>query len=560
MNRSTNAPRFRMHWLSWAVMVVLLWIMGLITLSGVEASANESERRIGQDVVQTYGWPLEFQRSRYLDWITIRPIPLFGEVYSFNLLALAVDLAILFAVVGFGGWMTERHWRRRRWSVSIFELLVACAAMAVVLGWYQMHRQRRLNETRGIQALEDLGKSVFYKTITRPQEPKWFQRLVGSVRSFPLFHPVSTVAIHCTSETADEAMSAFANFREAKVVEVNRYLIRSEFVDLVSDMPHLHKLSLNYRREAPSEPSGTTGGFLAPYSHYLTPSQLEKSVAQIKTDLQLFRELDQLDSVETLQLKFPEIDLSTWNKLPPLTKLTYLGLSGDLLIEDLAKLDDYPLLKNVFANVIATRSELEDFQSRHPQLVLSYGQSMTPMTVAWRRLERLSGSQELNLDRLHIDLAGVPLDAATLALLNPVDLEEVATLKVGAVTSPTALAKLIKRCPTLEDLDLSKVEFSKAEIDQLNLSKLPSLTIRQGKLTVSDFIDLENKVQPSILTIANAVFSAQEIAELEKVWPDAYFDVRDSDEEDVPIELLGNYGLPLRKQITMEIDFYRDKD
>ena len=560
MNRATPAPRFRMHWLSWITIIVLLWIMGLITLSGVEASANESERRIGQDVVQTYGWPLEFQRGKYLNWITIRPIPLFGEVYSVNLLALAVDLAILFAVVGLGGWMTERHWRRRRWSVSIFELLVACVAIAVVLGWYQMHRQRRLNETRSIQALEDLGESVFCETTTWRNEPKWLVRLIGYEGTFPLFRYVNTVILHSTLETADEAMSALANFKEAKVVEVNRYLIRPEFVDLVSDMPHLHQLSLNYRREAPSEPSRNTGSFLAFYSHYLTQSQLEKSAAQIETDLHLFSELDQLDSLETLHLIFPEIDLSTWNKLPPLTKLTDLNLSGDLLVEDLAKLEEYPLLKNVFANVIATRKELRDFQSRHPQLVLSYGQGMTPMTVAWRRLERLSGSQELNLDRLHIDLAGVPLDATTLAMLNPVDLEEVETLKAGAVTSPTALAKLIKRCSTLENLDLSKVEFSKPEIDQLNLSKLPSLTVRQGELTVSDFIDLEKRVQPDILTITNAVFSAQDIADLTKAWPNTCWDALDSEEEKTPIDFLEYQDLLLGQQITVDIDFYRDDD
>ena len=353
-------------------------------------------------------------------------------------------------------------------------------------------------------------------------------------------------------------MLVLFKFKQARVVEVNRYLVCPEFVELVSGMPHLHHLSLDYSKEAPSEPSRLTGSFLAPYSHDLTPSQLEKSVAQIKTDLHLFSELDQLDSLETLHLTFPRISLSTWNELPPLTRLTDLTLSGDLLIEDLAKLKDYPALENVFANVIATDLELENFQLRHPQFVLGYGQTMKPMTVAWHRLKRLSGSLELDLNRLHIDLAGVSLDATTLALLDSVDLKELATLKASAITSPLALAKLLKRCSSLEDLDLSKLNYSKAEIDQLELPKISLLTVQQGALTVSDFIELEKSVNPDTLTITNAVFSVQDIAKLEEVWPNAYFNVRASDEEDVPFEALENQDVLIRQQMTVEIDFYRD--
>ena len=80
MNRAITSPRFLMHWPTWIMTIALLWIMGLITLSGIDADANDSERKINQGIVQTYGWPLEFQRSQFLDRINIRPIPLFGEV------------------------------------------------------------------------------------------------------------------------------------------------------------------------------------------------------------------------------------------------------------------------------------------------------------------------------------------------------------------------------------------------------------------------------------------------------------------------------------------------
>ena len=210
-----------------------------------------------------------------------------------------------------------------------------------------------------------------------------------------------------------------------------------------------------------------------------------------------------LDSLETLNLVFPIIELSTWNNIPSLTKLADLRFSGDLLIEDLSKLEEFPALKYVHANVIATKLEIKNFNFKHPQLVLGYSQSVTPITVAFHRLQRMTGSQTLLLERQNIDLAGVPLDEKTLAMLEPVDLKELLTLKVGAATSPEALAKLIKRCSMLEELDLSKLQFSKAEIDQLNLPKIEWLTVQQGALSVSDFIELEKTVLPGTLTILN---------------------------------------------------------
>ena len=560
MNRAITSPRFLMHWPTWIMTIALLWIMGLITLSGIDADANDSERKINQGIVQTYGWPLEFQRSQFLDRINIRPIPLFGEVYYFNGSALAIDLAVLFAVVGLSGWMTERHWRRRRWSLSIFELLVVCGVIALVLGWYQMHRQQRLNEARGLQALEALGEKVHFEISSYRDEPKWLVRLVGRKGFFPLFHSVGTITLHSSPKTADEALSLLANFREARYVEVNRYLVCPAFVKLVSDMPYLHHLSLNYSVEAPSEPSRLTGSFLYPYSHYLTPSQLKDSVAQIENDSNLFEQINQLDSLETLNLVFPIIELSTWNNIPSLTKLADLRFSGDLLIEDLSKLEEFPALKYVHANVIATKLEIKNFNFKHPQLVLGYSQSVTPITVAFHRLQRMTGSQTLLLERQNIDLAGVPLDEKTLAMLEPVDLKELLTLKVGAATSPAALAKLIKRCSMLEELDLSKLQFSKVEIDQLNLPKIEWLTIQQGALTVSDFIELEKTVLPGTLTILNTAFSDQDIAELEKEWPNAYLDIFDGDEEDLSFKALGNQDILPGKQITLEVSFDRDDD
>ena len=92
-----------------------------------------------------------------------------------------------------------------------------CGVIALVLGWYQMHRQQRLNEARGLQALEALGEKVHFEISSYRDEPKWLVRLVGRKGFFPLFHSVGTITLHSSPKTADEAFVVACQFQRGQV-------------------------------------------------------------------------------------------------------------------------------------------------------------------------------------------------------------------------------------------------------------------------------------------------------------------------------------------------------
>ena len=545
---------FRLHWLSWLTLVLMLFCMTVIVVPGISVPSNKEEQAnassnglaiLGLGAPSSYndvfshGWPCEYMRRelstdfRFLnriDWTSSYAWPNGNRIYSFQLTALIVDLLFAVVIVALSTVAVE-FWRRRRKGsrFSIFDLFAAAALVAVAISWYWGHANDHATESRGVQFL-DSGISV---TVVEEQldAPDWLVRLVGGERQIQFCKHVTEIAIssltsadppnELDAQRIEDVFECASGFKRAEVVYVN-WPILPQLRSLVSDLRNIQKVKVVCAPEFAIDINNQAfiGGFGYGGPALPTPSSgrcsfryyehVHKLINQKVASFEMLQRLDQVKHLKTIELDLGYISRSAWQKLPPLSKVRSLSFASyEIFIEDLAILKRFKNLEKVSFWISAKNRALEDFQRENPHLEISWNRSidLTDLELSnrrftiWQMQDNIQRGEtwlpECSDDSLsgQLDLKDLNLTKQRLGMIEG-DLVSIEDLEIGAFDSMETVNGLVKKCPQLVSLDLSLGNFTRDHLRQLELPAGLSLIVRQRDVTARDFIDLGKKMGP----------------------------------------------------------------
>jgi hypothetical protein len=555
-SRDKSSRRFRLHYLSWLVLMVMSACMAVIIIPGTADSSIEYERRRLHDMhgisppywseydyirvsVWTHGWPLEylrrpFEQSTYLigneglpvAWTSFAAWPQSGKHYYFNLSRLALDLLVGLAITAIAVAACE-FWRRRRggFRVSILDFGVLATILCAILGCRQLHVHAGEREREMVGNIEGFqvghisygggwqGKAVQYCG------PGWLQRLVGNSEFLPAFHHITGLNIDLRKSTGQEKYGDLSDLAYVRSVEC-RAKLTPKLAKSLSSLPRLETLQ---------EYSGGYSGKDPRAEPMLTPGHLDP-----------IQMLPLLTTLKAVQFRSTPHDLEVLATLQNLQTLQFNG--KNLLVEDLTLLERFPSLKTVQLNISATNEEMEEFQATHPRfrLVWDEEQCLDPWNAMQARLARWRGEVELPRphsvgfggrsaeDRDHLDLTGFLLTKERLTRL-PKDLSEINSVFFGDVDTPATAVELLSRCGPIQSLNARRVTLSKQDFDQINFRANKrrdlDLSLQQGDMSVEDFCWLAKKLKLSSLIIVESTFKLEEAEAIEEASPDIFLEL-----------------------------------
>ncbi len=191
-------PWWRLHLSTWVVVLLTAAVLVLIIVPG-EKTILAFSSGPWDKVQYSHGWPwawleqIEWERTtlyngeppeplwRFMPWLSDDAWKFTGDEVQFRFSMFAFDPAIAAAIVVIAA--AFEVWRRRRyrlWQFSLRELFVLTLVVAVVLGWWQGHRRRRLHELEALSQINRMVPSESAPIRFRHLGPVWLRKLLGT--------------------------------------------------------------------------------------------------------------------------------------------------------------------------------------------------------------------------------------------------------------------------------------------------------------------------------------------------------------------------------------------
>ena len=529
----------RLHVLSWIVLFLSIGAMVLIILPGAPGQSTEQVQTVWLPAhaqwidlprpeyrtisVWRHGWPFEYLRKPFvqshyylqpnyypLAWSSRAAWYSSGEVYFFSPWILALDVVAGISLVILFVTACEL-WRRRRPRLGL-KLLDACVLATLIccaLGWFKIHEYRWKEEQSSVADLKNLQ----VPRLSRQESyhgPDWLRRLVGNPLFLQCCNHVETLNLPVSVLTPDiiPTLERLVYVRKVNY-EGN---LTEEAVRVLAHLKDLRQLSRSGGAFGSEEP------WVQPEIHLATLNRLQS-----------------LPRLNCLNLSYEHLQPQDLKALAEIPRLEILEFRGNtLLIEDLAPLEVAPHLKEIHLRITATKKELIEYQSSHPNLKVFWPDSAEtePLTVAQLKIARWRGETphtlmyKLRWPRNHIDLSGVLLTKERLDLL-PQDLKETDGIAFGKCESPKLAIELLCRCGRLGYIDLRHVELHPTHLSKLDLTMLvgSELHLQHGSLSDQQLSSLVSKLKPSLLSLFNSSLTENEARKIERLVSHEILDV-----------------------------------
>jgi hypothetical protein len=563
--------RFRLHWLSWAVLVFMTAAMVIIIVPGSPGRSIEWERLpiyglsawsgsgtppqwTDYDYIDvdtwSHGWPREylsrpFEQSDYFLQFDYYPVlwscreawSFSEKVYAFSPLMLVTDVVIGLAIIASATVACE-IWRRRRrgFRFSLLDASVLIALLCVILGWWQTHSRVHAGEKATDAALRapngSIPAPIRAAGATKYRGPDWLQRLVGNSDFLPFCHHFDEMSFNSALLSTDDCVI----IPKLSYVETVHCLgrLRSDLIQALAKLPGLKTLD------------GVVNGVSGPF-----PFPEEPLVGSVETPM-----LRRLTHVTTLDLgtsKIFPVDVAHIARMPRLQNLSLN--SEDLLIEDLEPLAECPTLRTLSITVAATENERRVFCASHPKLKVEWGtpqhdpalEPRTPMDDVWdvvhvlmHRWQYEDHREEPSGENGGLDFSQIRLNDDRLARLPPEIFPDTSSLVLSNSDATTAM-KLINRCRHCRVIDVRNIPLTKSDIETFSFTEDSSeLHVYQGRITAQEFCDIARKLEKCSLTIYGSSFSALEVRKIyEATLPrtlTAYKGFRDDESEELKMD------------------------
>ena len=532
--------RFRLHWLSWLVLLSMTAAMTLIIVPGSPSRSIEWERQhyngwsgdgdppewtpysyIDVDV-WSHGWPREFLRRQYAQsdyllqyhwypvvWSSREAWPLSGKAYEFDPILLAADVVLGLAIIAIAVAACE-YWRRRRhgFRFSLLDGGVLTAFVCGALGWWQMHAHAHAAEESALASLlTSRGGLVHVQHTEKYSGPDWLQRLVGNSELVPFCNHVTELTIYPSRLTKDDR----ANISKLRNVETI-YCVGTLTPELIDSLEKLPKLKSLFAVE--DRIFGSANPVL----------QLLVGPAEVP----LLRRLTHVTTLDLANSKIYPVGLVHIAHMLRLENLTLT--SPDLLIEDLEMLADCKTLKTLSVTITATPAQQKAFAAAHPNLKLNWNtpshdpwpDPTTPAEYAWdvatvlfTRWAYEDHATAPSRENGALDFSEIRLTNDRLEQLPPEIFPEAWIINPGHSDSATAM-KLIKRCTKAGSIDTRHIALTKSDIESFSFAdNTAQLYVAQGPITAKEFCEIVHKLKLlQSLTIYASSFNGAEVRQI----------------------------------------------
>jgi hypothetical protein len=550
--RGNARPWFRLHWLSWIVLVLMTAGMTIVIVPGTLGTSIEYERSpLGPPYQSKYdftevstwshGWPFEHLRRAYSNdegflidfegypvifWSSPHAWQISGNVYAFSPLKFAANIVIGVSTVLIAVGTCET-WRRRRggFRFSLLDVAALISVVCIVLGWWQYHAHTMSSEqatksammARGSLTDWSKGGPLRANALSDYHGPEWLSRLLGNGYYLPFCIHVDSLLLDSTLLSTDD----YTDIPKFTYVDTVRCVDRltPQLVESLAALPRLRAID--------GRIAAFGGG--VPYPEWMVTS----------SNVQLLTQLPRITHLYLGHSQLAPADLELLARLP---RLKLLHIEGDdLLVEDLEPIVRCPSLRTLYLNISATEDERLAFTSSHSHLKVYWADSRRwtgfteytlvtdPRNVAsvlFNRWQAEDGvEQPTSLEREWLDFSNIRLTRERLDRIPVKRFADVTSLHFGTVDSPETAIDLIRRCGPLAYLEARHIPLTARDLASISFNDESEIYLQQGPINVQEFCYLARKLKPLTLTICASTFTPEEVQLIAEAMPDGVADV-----------------------------------